>query len=108
MEVLPLKTTSQEGTVVTISARSASDAHTQTRPSTEKIEMSFQESFFSGSFKQDSSSRDKNQTHHTFSLPQNRSLTKKTKSLYISEHELVGPTELVRMYDLSIQPGLEN
>ena len=91
------------GTVVTISTRSASDAHTQTRPSTEKIEIFSRETSSQGSFKQDSSSRDKNPDTPHFSLPKIEIAPRGQKVFaYLSEHELVGPTELVRMYDLSI------
>ena len=91
------------GTVVTISTRSASDAHTQTRPSTEKIEIFSRETSSQGSFKQDSSSRDKNLDTSHFSLPKIEISPRGQKVFaYLSEHELVGPTELVRMYDLSI------
>ncbi|MCR5631414.1 ATP-binding protein [Lancefieldella rimae] len=91
------------GTVVTISTRSASDAHTQTRPSTEKIEISSRETSSQGSLKQDSSSRDKNPDTSHFSLPKIEISPRGQKVFaYLSEHELVGPTELVRMYDLSI------
>ena len=91
------------GTVVTISTRSASDAHTQTRPSTEKIEIFSRETSSQGSFKQDSSSRDKKPDTSHFSLPKIEISPRGQKVFaYLSEHELVGPTELVRMYDLSI------
>ncbi|EEE17444.1 transcriptional regulator, TrmB [Lancefieldella rimae] len=91
------------GTVVTISTRSASDAHTQTRPSTEKIEIFSRETSSQGSFKQDSSSRDKNPDTSHFSLSKIEISPRGQKVFaYLSEHELVGPTELVRMYDLSI------
>ena len=91
------------GTVVTISTRSASDAHTQTRPSTEKIEIFSRETSSQGSFKQDSSSRAKNPDTSHFSLPKIEISPRGQKVFaYLSEHELVGPTELVRMYDLSI------
>ena len=91
------------GTVVTISTRSASDAYTQTRPSTEKIEISSRETSSQGSFKQDSPSRDKKPDTSHFSLPKIEISPRGQKVFtYLSEHELVGPTELVRMYDLSI------
>ena len=91
------------GTVVTISTRSASDAHTQTRPSTEKIEIFSRETSSQGSFKQDSSSRDKNLDISQISLPKIEISPRGQKVFaYLSEHELVGPTELVRMYGLSI------
>ena len=91
------------GTVVTISTRSASDAHTQTRPSTEKIEIFSRETSSQGSFKQDSSSRDKNPDISQISLPKIEISPRGQKVFaYLSEHELVGPTELVRMYGLSI------
>lgn len=91
------------GTVVTISTRSASDAHTQTHPSTEKTEISSRETSSQGSFKQDSSSRDKNPNTSHISLPKIEISPRGQKVFaYLSEHELVGPTELVRMYDLSI------
>ena len=91
------------GTVVTISTRSASDAHTQTHPSTEKIEIFSRETSSQGSFKQDSSSRDKNPDISQISLPKIEISPRGQKVFaYLSEHELVGPTELVRMYDLSI------
>ena len=91
------------GTVVTISTRSASDAHTQTHPSTEKTEISSRETSSQGSFKQDSSSRDKNPDISQFSLPKIEISPRGQKVFaYLSEHELVGPTELVRMYGLSI------
>lgn len=91
------------GTVVTISTRSASDAHTQTHPSTEKVEISSRETSSQRSFKQDSSSYDKNPDISQFSLPKIEISPRGQKVFaYLSEHELVGPTELVRMYDLSI------
>lgn len=91
------------GTVVTISTRSASDAYTQTRPSTEKIEISSRETSSQSSFKQDSPSRDKKPDTSHFSLPKIEISPRGQKVFaYLSEHELVGPTELVRMYDLSI------
>ena len=91
------------GTVVTISTRSASDAHTQTHPSTEKVEISSRETSSQCSFKQDSSSRDKNPDISQISLPKIEISPRGQKVFaYLSEHELVGPTELVRMYDLSI------
>ena len=91
------------GTVVTISTRSASDAHTQTHPSTEKVEISSRETSSQRSFKQDSSSRDKNPDISQISLPKIGISPRGQKVFaYLSEHELVGPTELVRMYDLSI------
>lgn len=91
------------GTVVTISTRSASDAHTQTHPSTEKVEISSRETSSQHSFKQDSSSYDKNPDISQFSLPKIEISPRGQKVFaYLSEHELVGPTELVRMYDLSI------
>lgn len=91
------------GTVVTISTRSASDAHTQTHPSTEKVEISSRETSSQRSFKQDSSSRDKNPDISQISLPKIEISPRGQKVFaYLSEHELVGPTELVRMYDLSI------
>ena len=91
------------GTVVTISTRSASDAHTQTHPSTEKVEISSRETSSQGSFKQDSSSRDKNPDISQISLPKIEISPRGQKVFaYLSEHELVGPTELVRMYGLSI------
>lgn len=91
------------GTVVTISTRSASDAHTQTRPSTEKIEISSRKTSSQGSLKQDSFSRDKNPKTSHISLPKIEISPRGQKVFaYLSEHELVGPTELVRMYDLSI------
>lgn len=91
------------GTVVTISTRSASDAHIQTHPSTEKVEISPRETSSQGSFKQDSSSRDKNPDISQISLPKIEISPRGQKVFaYLSEHELVGPTELVRMYGLSI------
>lgn len=91
------------GTVVTISTRSASDAHTQTHPSTEKVEISSRETSSQCSFKQDSSSRDKNPDISQISLPKIEISPRGQKVFaYLSEHELVGPTELVRMYGLSI------
>lgn len=91
------------GTVVTISTRSASDAHTQTHPSTEKVEISSRETSSQRSFKQDSSSRDKNPDISQISLPKIEISPRGQKVFaYLSEHELVGPTELVRMYGLSI------
>ena len=91
------------GTVVTISTRSASEAYTQTRPSTEKIEISSRETSSQGSFKQDSSSRNKNPDISQISLPKIEISPRGQKVFaYLSEHEVVGPTELVRMYDLSI------
>ena len=73
------------GTVVTISTRSASDAHIQTHPSTEKVEISPRE------------------TSSQLSLPKIEISPRGQKVFaYLSEHELVGPTELVRMYGLSI------
>ena len=91
------------GTVVTISTRSASDAHTQTHPSTEKVEISSRETSSQRSFKQDSSSRDKNPDISQISLPKIGISPRGQKVfVYLSEHELVGPTELVRMYGLSI------
>ena len=91
------------GTVVTISTRSASDAHTQTHPSTEKVEISSRETSSQCSFKQDSSSRDKNPDIPQISLPKIEISPRGQKVFaYLSEHELVGPTELVRMYGLSI------
>lgn len=91
------------GTVVTISTRSASEAYTQTRPSTEKIEISSRETSSQGSFKQDSSSRNKNPDISQISLPKIEISPRGQKVFaYLSEHELVGPTELVRMYGLSI------
>ena len=91
------------GTVVTISTRSASDAHTQTHPSTEKVEISSRETSSQRSFKQDSSSRDKNPDISQISLPKIGISPRGQKVFaYLSEHELVGPTELVRMYGLSI------
>ena len=91
------------GTVVTISTRSASDAHTQTHPSTEKVEISSRETSSQRSLKQDSSSRDKNPDISQISLPKIEISPRGQKVFaYLSEHELVGPTELVRMYGLSI------
>ena len=91
------------GTVVTISTRSASEAYTQTRPSTEKIEISSRETSSQHSLKQDSSSRDKNPNISQISLPKIEISPRGQKVFaYLSEHELVGPTELVRMYGLSI------
>lgn len=91
------------GTVVTISTRSASDAHTQTHPSTEKVEISSRETSSQRSFKQDSSSRDKNPDISQISLPKIEISPRGQKVFaYLSEHEFVGPTELVRMYGLSI------
>ena len=91
------------GTVVTISTRSASDAHTQTHPSTEKVEISSRETSSQRSFKQVSSSRDKNPDISQISLPKIEISPRGQKVFaYLSEHELVGPTELVRMYGLSI------
>ena len=91
------------GTVVTISTRSASDAHTQTHPSTEKVEISSRETSSQRSFKQDSSSRDKNPDISQISLPKIEISPREQKVFaYLSEHELVGSTELVRMYGLSI------
>ena len=91
------------GTVVTISTRSASDAHIQTRPSTEKVEISPRETSSQRSLKQDSSSRNKNPDISQFFLPKIEISPRGQKVFaYLSEHELVGPTELVRMYDLSI------
>lgn len=91
------------GTVVTISTRSASEAYIQTRPSTEKVEISSRETSSQRSFKQDSSSRDKNPDISQISLPKIEISPREQKVFaYLSEHELVGPTELVRMYGLSI------
>lgn len=91
------------GTVVTISTRSASDAHTQTHPSTEKVEISPRETSSQRSLKQDSSSRDKKLNISQISLPKIEISPRGQKVFaYLSEHELVGPTELVRMYGLSI------
>ena len=91
------------GTVVTISTRSASDAHIQTRPSTENVEISPRETSSQRSLKQDSSSRNKNPDISQFFLPKIEISPRGQKVFaYLSEHEVVGPTELVRMYDLSI------
>ena len=91
------------GTVVTISTRSVSDAHIQTHPSTEKVEISPRETSSQRSLKQDSSSRDKNPDISQISLPKIEISPRGQKVFaYLSEHELVGPTELVRMYGLSI------
>ena len=91
------------GTVVTISTRFASDAHIQTHPSTEKVEISPRETSSQRSLKQDSSSRDKNPDISQISLPKIEISPRGQKVFaYLSEHELVGPTELVRMYGLSI------